>query len=230
MDRNTLEKGIEIFYPALLLDRVLSRHARKAVEEAFTVTALIFFLISVAGSIDVPSFISMPRELFSVFHFLTVWQPAFFGAFCIALSVSGLFFVFTAFYDSYYFSTLSTVLQETSFSTTKNLLTFEAAEVVLEALPHSDLTRAFIYSQLGARTFSRLGIKGEDLYGFLSTRVHVVPLTDFRFAQKNDADAVGFGDVAEAIVATDAEFFKFLSLHSVTARDFAGSASWAERR
>ncbi|MSR78645.1 MAG: ATP-dependent Clp protease ATP-binding subunit [Candidatus Taylorbacteria bacterium] len=229
MDIDALKKAIAPFYPALVLDRLFHREAREAVEKVFNIIAIIFFILALLGKVEGFTHYAWPKEISFVVRFLETWQPASLGIFLMALSIAILTFAVRAFYDSYYFSNVKTVMPETAFSGNKNPLTFEASEVVLEGIEHNDITGAFVRSRLGSYAFFRLGIPAKSIYRFLSERAHVASLKDFKFAQKGDAESVGFGDIAESIVAGDAEFFKFLSALAVTAKEFSGASAWAER-
>ncbi len=228
MTSSELKNAIAIFYPALVLDRVMSRETRATVEKVLDVSLVVFFILVLTAHLSRVSGAFLGKSL-SFVHFLQTWQPVFFGALLMTLALCLVARAFQAFYDSYYFLGLPSVLSEAGLSEAKLPLTFEAAEVLRLGQESGDFTGGFMRSRLGRYAFARLAVPSQALSRFLSERVHVTDPADFTFLQRSAAEPLSFADVASAIVVADAELFKFLSLHAVTTKDFSGAAEWVER-
>ena len=227
MSSSEIENAIARFYPALLFDRVISRETRATVEKVLDVSVVIFLLLVLAAHASRFSNTFFPQNS-SVVHTLQVWQLAFFGGLLMTLSLCLVMRAFQAFYDSYYFTGIPTILPEAGLSVIKLTATFEATEVLFLGQSGGDFTGGFIRSTLGRHAFARLGVPRSQVAGFFSERVHVSGQGNFKFSPRIVSEPLNLEDVAAAIVAADSELFKFLSLHAVTPKDFAGAAGWVE--
>ncbi|KKW09446.1 MAG: Clp protease ATP binding subunit [Candidatus Kaiserbacteria bacterium GW2011_GWA2_49_19] len=228
MNQDELKSAVAVFYPALVFDRVIGREIRAMVEKILDWVLVVFIvLVLMAHLLRVSDTFSAQSSSFV--NFLENWQPAFLGMILVTLALCLVMRAFQAFYDSYYFFGLSTILPEADLSSVKPVLTFEAAEAIFLGQSSGDFTGGFIRSSLGRYVFNRLGVSQQSLERFMSDRAHVFLPSDFKFSRQSATEPLGFGGVAAAIVAADAELFKFLALHAVTPKDFAGAADWMER-
>ena len=228
MSQDELKNAIATFYPALVFDRVVSRQTRVTVEKILDVSLVAFIVLVLIAHLSRVSGVFLSQSS-SFVHFLQTWQSAFLGMILITLTLCLVTRVFQAFYDSYYFIGLSTILPETGLSEVKPIITFEAAEVLDLGQKSGDFTGGFIRSTLGRYAFIRLGVPAMELGRFLSERTHMLNSDNFKFSQTSAAEPISLGDVAATLVSNDAELFKFLALHAVTPKDFAGAADWVER-
>ncbi|MDO8482943.1 MAG: AAA family ATPase [bacterium] len=228
MNQDELKNAIGRFYPALVLDRVISRETRATTEKILDVLLVVFFVLVLTAHLSRVSgtFFTQGSAFVNV---LQAFQPAFLGMILITLALCLVLRAFQAFYDSYYFIGLLTIIPEAGLSNVKPVITFEAAEALFLGQNSADFTGGFIGSTLGRYAFTRLGVPRQELARFLSERAHAVSPADFKFSQQSAAEPLSLGDVATALVTADAELFKFLSLHAVTPKDFAGAAAWVER-
>lgn len=228
MNQDELKNAIAVFYPALVLDRVVSRETRTAIEKILDVVLVVLVALVLAAHVTKISG-ALFSQNYGLVSFLQTFQPIFFGVLLLTLSLCLVARAFQAFYDSYYFFGLSTILPEAGLSDVKPELTFEAAEALFLGQNSGDFTGGFINSTLGRYAFARLGVPRQALARFLSERVHVVDSSDFKFSRQSAATPLALCDVAAAIISADAELFKFLALHAVTPKDFVGAADWVER-
>ena len=228
MNIEELKNAIAVFYPAILLDKYVVRENRLLAEKTLRFLAVGFFILAVAPFVvrisKMPGFQGSPW-----IQSLEVWYPMFLGLLFITLSLWLIVRAFEAFYDSYYFTGFKTILPESDTAGQKISLTFEAAGLLWDGVGIGDFTGAFIRSKLGHRALVRLAIPRQALREFLSGRLHVAVPENFKFKPKVTDRPLDLEDVAEAVVTTDTEFFKFLSLHAITVKDFIGSAAWMGR-
>ncbi len=228
MNADEIKNAIAVFYPAIILNRLVSRKFRGTMEKIFGWLAVLFFILAAIVKLpDIKIFSAMQPLRF--LQPLVPWQTAFIGGLLITLSLWLIARAFRAFYDSYYFTGLKTVMPEGGLSDTAVAVTFEAAEVLYEAQVSGDLTRAGSTSRIGRSVFYRLAVSERELFGFLSGRHHIVGLEEYKIRRKADGWPVGLGDIVLSIAEADPEFFKFLSTREVSPKDFSGAAEWMER-
>ncbi len=228
MNLDQLKNAIKIFYPAIVLDGLVSRKTRVSAGKVLQALLFIFWIITaIAEASKLPKF---PWRTGSEWvAFLQQWEPVFMGALFISVALWLLARAFESFYDSYYFIGLQTILPEAGLSEAKPPITFEAAEVLNSGFETGDFTGAFLRSRLGGRVCMRLGFSRKTVEGFLSARLHVVGLSVFKFPELTDTSVAGFSDLAKAVIESDAEFFKFLSTQNVSEKDFVGASDWVEQ-
>ena len=228
MNLEQLKNLTSVFQPAIALDRLVGRKTRVGVGKILQALLFIFWIVTaVAEASKSPKFPWRTGNEWVIF--LQHWESVFMGALLVSVALWLLVRAFEAFYDSYYFTGLQTVLSETGLSDSKPAITFEASEVLSEGFDTTDFTGAFILSRLGRNVFARLGLRRKELEEFLSSRAHVVGISGFKFPAVPVGTAIGFGDLAKAVIESDAEFFKFLAVHGVSEKDFSGASDWVER-
>lgn len=225
MNTEEIKKIINIFYPAIILNRLVSRRFREGVGKIFGRLAFIFILLVGATKLSVFKIFSEVQFLQSLIR----WQDAFLGGFLFFLSLWLFARAFRAFYYSYYFIALRTVMPEIGLSRTDVSLTFESSEILYGAITSGDLTGTFIASDIGQRAFSRLAISKKSLSDFLSARPQIINPDLLKIELRENGNPSGMREVAKLIANSDHEFFKFLSAHSVSLKDFAGASDWMER-
>ncbi len=227
MNSEQLKKAVAVFAPAIVLDRIFSRETRAGVLTALNVLlATLFILTALAFGTQRFSF-SSPDVSFA-FGKLQALGGAVLGLLLIATALWLLFRALNAFYDSYYFTGLATVLPEAGLSEPKSEITFETAGVLSEVFRSGDLTGTFIFSKLGRRALARLGLAKQFLAEFLAMRT-VVSFSADKFSVGISGQTAKLSDVASAVVASDTAFAKFLSLHDISVKDLVGASEWVER-
>ncbi|MBI2476033.1 MAG: ATP-dependent Clp protease ATP-binding subunit [Candidatus Taylorbacteria bacterium] len=228
MNQDEIKKAIDIFYPALALDSILSRETRESGAKALDIVLVILSVLTL-GALGGSRFSFSSLDISFWAQRLQNWGPSITA---VLLMAAGLWIVaraFKAFYDSYYFTGLSTALPEAGLSDDKLPITFEAAAALYGALASGDLTKGFVDSKLGRYSLIRAGLGQEFLADFFAHRAERVPPRLFAFPQKSDDEPVGLGDVALVLTALDREFAKALSARDVSPKDLAGAADWMER-
>ncbi len=228
MDQNEIKKAIGIFQPALLLDSVLSRESRQDCAKALYV-AFVILLILALGAFGSKRFSFSSADISLWAHQLQNWGPAIAGALLMVASLWIVARAFKAFYDSYYFTGLSTTLPEAGLSENKPPITFWSASVLHAAFASGDLTKSFVDSKLGHYSLIRAGIGKEVLADFFSHRAGIADPSLCTFPKKSDDGPIGLEDVALELTAIDQEFTKALSVQDVSPKDFSGASGWVER-
>ena len=223
-----LKNAIAIFYPALVLDRILGRETRNFLATLVNIFLIISFILTVTASAAILD-ISWSSDILPLIKMLQLWRPVFIGALFVALSFWLVALAFKAFYDSYYFRGLQTVLPEPGLSGESPKITFEAAEVLISGIHSGDLSAAFVRSRLGEMVFYRLAISDDEITKFLSGRNHLTELGSFKPVPDTGSGRITFRELASAVVGADAELLKFLATHTVSVKDFVGASDWVAR-
>ncbi|MDO8663969.1 MAG: AAA family ATPase [Candidatus Liptonbacteria bacterium] len=228
MDSKEIKKAIRIFYPAIVLDSILSRESREVCSKAINIILVILSILAL-GAFGGKRFpIASPDISFWV-HQLESFGPLIIGLLFIVLALSVVASMFKAFYDSYYFTGLNTTLSETGLSDNKPSITFEAASVLYNIFAYADLTKGFVGSRLGQYSLARVGIGEKVLANFFSHRSGLADPALCTFPKKVKDEPISLGDVATALMSLDQEFARALSLKEVSTKDLSGSADWVER-
>ncbi len=228
MNRDEIKKAIAIFYPAVLLDRILSRESRRQCAKALD-AALVVLALLCLGAFGGKNITFVSPAILPWVHLLRDLGPGIIGFFLMVSGVRLAALAFESFYNSYYFTGLVTSLSEEGLSDNKPAVTFEAASALQEIFSYGDLTAGFVRSKLGRRTLLRAGVGGEFLAKFFSGRVGAADPALCAFPKKPGAEPTGLGDVALAVASLDREFTSALSARDVSAKDLAGAAEWVER-
>lgn len=231
MNQDEIQKAIGVYYPALVLDSVISRETRDTANTALEGVSVILFILALLGSASRRFAGSLPPDFLSWAIYLQNWQPNILGLLMVTVSLWILAEMFKAFYNSHYFIGLSTMLPETGLSDIKPLIAFEACSVLYEAFRGNDLTRGFVNSNLGRRALNRAGAGPRILKDFFSSRVGNAPMTLLTLPKKNpeDTEPIGMYEVTSALMSLDQEFARALSVQDISPKDLSGSAQWMER-
>lgn len=228
MNAEELKNAIKIFEPALIFDRFLKRETRNFIATVLSVFLIISFVLTLTSS-AVFLKADWSKEILPTVKMLGDYRPVFLGALLMSFALWIVVVVFKAFYNSYYFQGLTTILPEAGLSDSKPKVSFEAAEILWVGIRSGDFTSAFVNSRLGQRVFPRLGVSGEEIAKFFVGRTILPEPGSYKFGPKPGYDQITFGDVASVVVGTDTEFLKFLSFHGISTKDFAGAADWIGR-
>jgi len=228
MNQDEINKAMGIFYPALALNDVLSRETRDRCSTVFDFMIVVLSVLTVVAFGTKGFVFSSPDISFVVFQLQNL-GPAIAGALSMTVALWIATWALKAFYDSYYFTGLSTTLPETGLSEDKLPITFEAASVLYNGFAFEDLTTGFIRSKLGFRSLIRVGVGGDTLAEFFSHRVGIVNSNLCLFPKKSSDEPIVLGDVATALMSLDQEFARYLSVRDVTLKDLCGASEWMER-
>src|SRR3989338_6889954 len=178
MNREELQNLIAPFYPALLLDAIISRRKRKIVRKILTVTLLIFIFVnlltSIFGAVS-PVFQDLPRIFYSLYNY----NQAALGLLFITLAFWLISISSESFYGSYRFSGWKTLLPESGLSDVVPRVTLEAATVIYGMALSNDYTRAFAESRLGGFTLRRANVSALSLQKFFLNPARTRSVRDF---------------------------------------------------
>ncbi len=216
-----LQKEMNMYSGALLLERILSGSRLHKIERGFrvaTVTLFLGWILLFIGSRvpfvqdRIPSFYGwsedwylLARSLLQIFLGMWIWTAMLYG-----------------FFASFYFKDVETALPEFSMGR-RPRIRYEVARVA--EMGSGDPLSDFLSSRFGISSMIRLGIGGDAIGHFLHERRKIFPQpTDFK--EREDMD---LGVFAEAVLIADERWSSFLTSKGVTTEDFIGSARWVSR-
>lgn len=228
MNRDQLKNLIAPFYPALVLDAVMSRRKRQMVRKILTTLLVLFvalnFLIFFSAKIS-----SVSPDLVGISSTFQNYNQTTLGLLFTILAFWLVSFSLEAFYRSYYFRGIKTMLPEMGLIEDNPPVTFEAASIIYSMLAGNDYTYAFVQSTLGKLVLSRSNIGRAQLKKYFDNPSRSISQKDFALSVETGGKPIGLADIALALIAFDSDFASFLNTAQVYPKDFSGAAGWVER-
>jgi len=195
---NELKKHANERYPALLMDHVSSRYARKRIRTVLMLLLIVFF-----GMIILEPTIGN--------QFLTDLKFEFRALFFISFILWLLFYLYEAMYLSYYFR--------------DGIVSFEVSKLAHNT-PIDDVTFGFLNSSVGKQTMIRLGISASEVEVFLKNRSTLVAVNEYSIILDEENSYITLSEYGRALLHYDIEFKSFLRDRGITAEIFKGSLGW----
>ncbi|MEK7088463.1 MAG: AAA family ATPase [Patescibacteria group bacterium] len=209
-----IKKIIRSYYPALLLEDLISHKTR---ERLLDILAPILFILLLPLAAHISGLAVLP------------FIPTFAGAFCLLAAVAVIIFMLDAFHSSFYFKTLDAIILEQGIGVSgKEPISFEAAQVLYHA-PESDIAFGFIISPPGRKILARLGIAEKTIKEFLKNRKIKLSAGMFNFQSFDSEYGITLADLAEVLLKQDKEFADFLFAQSIQEKDLLGAVLWLVR-
>ncbi|MDO8510328.1 MAG: ATP-dependent Clp protease ATP-binding subunit [bacterium] len=206
----TIEELIheERFYrPAILLDRYLRRASRHFVRAILSGAVAILFILIVVADLGPASGLGPVLPLFQ-------------GLFLIVLAVTVFSYVLEAFYNSYYFSDISTTVPEVAWTRPK--ISFSLALVLSDA-KRFGLLHGFVLSPVGYEILERLGLSSEAIAKLVEGEEE-----DVSFEVGAREGMVTVGEYADALLNARKSFQNFLAAQEVSREHLLGASEWVE--
>ena len=209
-----IKKLISNYYPALLLEDLISHKTRGRILNILTP---ILFLLLLPLTAHITGLATLS------------FIPTIAGAFCLLASVVIIIFMLETFHSSFYFRSLDAIILERGIGMAgKEPISFEAAQVLYHS-PESDITLGFIISPPGRKILARLGIDEKAIGEFIQNR-QLKPSTDkFNFQSFDSEYGITLADLAEILFKQDKEFADFLFARGIQEKDLLGAALWLVR-
>lgn len=195
-------------YPAILADSFMSIYKRKILRR------IIFYVMVVSFTFIILDLI--PLEF--------IRQSAFF------VEVSNLDFIFRSIFTLFFSLWIISYLLELmylSYYFKETEVDFEVLKIA-ESTNDSDVTKAFIESQMGSYAMARLGFSKKDIKEFLKSRTDFVTSSEYEIIE-NDDKHVSFSEYGYSLIHFDSDFNKLLKSAGVTAKDFKDCLNWLSR-
>ena len=209
-----IKKIIRSYYPALLLEDLISHKTR---ELLLDILAPILFILLLPLAAHISGLAVLP------------FIPTFAGAFCLLTAVAVTIFMLDAFHSSFYFKTLDAIILEQGIGISgKEPISFETAQVLYHA-PENDIAFGFIVSPPGRKILARLGIDEKTIKEFLKSRKIKLSAGMFNFQSFDSEYGITLADLAEVLLKQDKEFADFLFAQSIQEKDLLGAALWLVR-
>ena len=213
-----IKKLIRAYYPALLLEDLISHKTR---ERLLDILAPILFLLLLPLAAHITQLAILP------------FFPTFAGTFCLLTAVTIILFMLDAFHSSFYFKTLDAIILEQGIGSPreaggKEPISFEAAQVLYHA-PESDITLGFVVSPPGRKILARLGIDEKATKEFLKNRKIKLSAGMFNLQSLDSEYGITLADLAEVLLKQDKEFADFLFAKGIQEKDLLGAALWLVR-
>ena len=225
MNENELKKSARNFRPAFLVERYITYRTMLSALRLFGNLSLIFLILFILAGFT-GSISSLSLSLGSFFYSLPVFESKFRGLFFVSLSLWLAVFSIRAFYTSYRFKGIRTILKEPGIGESEGL-TFTSANSLFSLLKDSFLRR-FFSSEVGRIILFRLGIPPNQLGTlFLASTSEDSRVSSFS-VPVSESERVFLETVAGAIFDYYGELRDFLASRSITRADFVGSAKWVE--
>jgi ATP-dependent Clp protease ATP-binding subunit ClpC len=220
-----LQKAIRIYYPALLLESVITRRTRRILKKVFGPTAV--FAVGVIVLMRMISLI--PKALnvsLAALPFFGEISVRLWGLFLSALSFWLILTMLDALYYSYVNLKVKTLLPEWNMPAVGAAVSqFELAQIICSIQGH-DIIKGFLQSEYGRQIMLRCGIAPEDLDKFLAARQAALNSQTLSIKTK---PLTTLSDLAKQSIRYDKDLEKFLLSREVTAQDFIETAKWVER-
>lgn len=209
-----IKKLIRGYYPALLLEDLISHKTR---ERLLDIIAPILFILLLPLAAHITKLAVLP------------FIPTFAGLFCLLAAVAIILFMLDAFHSSFYFKVLDAIIFEQGIGIGgKEPIGFEAAQVLYHA-PESDITFGFVVSPPGRKILARLGIEEKALREFLKNRKIKLSAGMFNFQSFDSEFGITLADLAEVLFKQDKELADFLFAAGIQEKDLLGAALWLVR-
>jgi ATP-dependent Clp protease ATP-binding subunit ClpC len=213
----TLEREIRLYRPAIALDALISRRARRNI---FVLMLLV--LIVLGGVIVAYLYVGWQKSgEFDTSILLTDARP-FTGLLAIFLGPFIILFSMMCYYSTLYFRGVRMVTREDLQD--GGGITLEVAKVLDGAT--DDLTATFLLSPYGSDIVLRSGISPELIPSFLSSNRTRIPPLSLPLAEGEFTTLLHVGTY---LVKADTAFRDFLFKNGVTEELFNGACAWMSR-
>lgn len=188
-------------YPALLLERLISRryrrYLRKTVGLAFGISLILVFVLDSQLNLTSPLLPSVGGAMI----LLALW---------LILILLELFF------------------RASYFRNEPALVDFETA-LIIHSLKEVDVTGSFLATPLGREIIWRAGVPDSAVLEFLKMRVTRLALAQCLVKPAVAGEIIVLSDLVRAIYETDREFGQLLFKEGVQEADLAATADWLKR-
>lgn len=208
---NELKNKSNIFYPAVLLEKIFPHKFRKTLRLVAFVLIIVSLIILIISS-NLNNIVLETIIPKSIIMFLTNNLIRFRGFFIVALVVWLKTYLAEIFYLSYYFRI--------------GEVDFEVAKLVFNA-DKEDMTGSFLRSPIGKFTMKKLGINTILAKEFLNNKErNKITDTDLRFyynarkIETDDEKVVNLPDYLKSVFDKDDDFVKFLAKNNVNEEEF----------
>ncbi len=216
---NEIKKYGRTYYPAILLDELISFRKRNIIKAVMFIIMAILFIIMVL----IPyATTEIAKAIFSQ-HTLNYFISNIFrirGLFLLISIVWIKMYWIEVFYLSHYFR--------------KAKVDYEVAKLSYLA-DEEDVTKSFLKSRIGKYIISKLGIEYKNVKSFLASAERVaVQDSDlkFRFNARNseldDPEVINLPDYLKSIFDADKSFQNFLKRHAISEDEFFGAVEWVQ--
>lgn len=189
-------------YPALLLEDLISRRARRVLWRAGQLLLLILFLLLARA------------WWFSLTINLSRWI----GAVLVCLAFTLMIYLVECFFRSFYYSSILTNDYQP-----EDLFTFTVGRI-LYRLKNEDVWRGFLLSDTGSLIMKRLGLERRQIDNFLGRRQ--TPRAALELSGTRPLTLAGLVDW---LYAADESFAKFLFSFNIRAPELQAAAAWVVR-
>ncbi len=222
MSYEELQRIVSFYYPALLLDRTISHHARHSFKKLFSIIVILcsctVMMIRLGNA-------TVFLQSVSILHALVIWENQLVGIAFMSFGLWILFFMFDAMFHSLYYYAIERTTIEDALEGERVTPQYELASVIFYT-PHHDFVAGFCASVYGRRILLRVGIDSATIAVFLA---HRNPSIDMRKLSGPSQKVATLAQFAANLVRLDKEFEQFLLSHSVTPEDLRDTVLWEER-
>ena len=213
-----IQSAVKVFYPAIALDGMFSRHARGITLKLLGAVQAMAFLVWIVVEFILPAGVAGGAEALVAAK----------GVFFVLLPFTLLIFLLHAFVNSFYFYGFDHVhVLSERMPTNAVRISYEVAVFYFYA-DSSDITGSFFNYPYGRLMFERAGINSAELPEFLSHRVNRLSV-DACAVVPTSPDAIRVYDLAMAIIRQDKELSQFLFSKGVQEKNFLAAANWVSR-
>lgn len=227
MKISEIKKIAEPYWPGVYIDRILNLKSGRGligllvlgITVVMGALSLLFILFEKLSTLD--NFIG-ETTLNALVGFGEA-VPIVYGLFFIFLSFEFVIEAFLAFYRSYAFLDLETIVEEKDFK--KPLCNYEAASLLLRS-EYNDPIINIISTDVGEMAIYRLGMNPRDILNFAKQRTGKIKMADVDI--KSNDEFLTFEKIASAVLDFDKDLTIFLASRMVTKEDFVGAISWCE--
>ncbi len=217
MTYKEIEWSVISFYPAIALDKILSRGARSLlIKILLSINALAIFAWLLA--------LVIPESVSGAVEIAMIGKGIFFVSLPFTMILVGLH----AFVNSYYFRGFDHVLTLSERLPSNQMrVSYEVAMFCFGA-DRSDITGSFMRFQYGYLMLMRAGLNQRELEQFLQNRKNRVSSDQFLITPASQ-DALRVLDLAVAVFRQDKELAEFLFANGVQEKSFLAAAQWVSR-
>jgi ATP-dependent Clp protease ATP-binding subunit ClpC len=201
-----LQHVVDTFYPALLLEHVLSHTVRKRLIAFFGISALIVFIVMLLVQ-PLSMIIAHASIQFLATHLYSIR-----GLFLILLALWIIVELLDAMYYSYYFMSRAP-------------MDFDVAQMIAKTQP-DDITAGFLQSDLGMYTMLRLGANKKDIAHFLQHRDTKISDREYVIIEQDADPYITLAEYARSLVHFDIAFATFLKKRGIDANTFKATLEW----
>jgi len=207
-------------YQIVILENALSSRARRKLYH-FTINALFVCLFIVLG-IFLVRYFELPHGNMELVldRLLPKIVGLVFVLFAICISIYSL----EAFFHSFYFKEKEKANILKHRKTPEDMFSFHTLRIFV-SVKDNDITKGFLFSQVGRKILLRAGLDNNDVLAFLNSRNINKTYT---YPQIKMGTIFTLVDLVTYIFEQDAIFANFLFKHSIKKEDIIGATQWVE--